>query len=323
MMRSAARMTQAAREPVLLAAALDALAVRPAGCYVDATFGRGGHSAAIVEQLGEGGRLIAFDRDPAAARVARAWQADEPRLAFCRDSIAALAPRLEQLSMLGGIDGMLFDLGVSSPQFDTPERGFSFRHAGPLDMRMDPDSGVSLGEWLATADVADVRRVLQDYGEEPFAGRIAHAVVAARDAGMLTDTAALAAVIRAAVPARVAAGMHIHPATRAFQAFRIHVNGELDALRSALDAAMTALAPGGRLVVISFHSLEDRIVKRFMRGQAQPPLPPLPMVPVPEPALRLIGKALHPDAAAVAANPRARSAVLRVAERTTAAQVSA
>lgn len=314
-------MTQAAHEPVLLDAALTALAVRPYGCYVDATYGRGGHSGAILESLGEDGRLVAFDRDPAAARDARARYAGESRLTFCRDSFAAMTGALEQLSLQGEVNGMLFDLGVSSPQFDAPERGFSFRQAGPLDMRMDPDSGISLGEWLATATAADIRRVLRDYGEEPFAVRMTRAIVAARDAGELTDTAVLATVIKAAVPARVAAGMHIHPATRAFQAFRIYINGELDALATALDAALAALAVGGRLVVISFHSLEDRIVKRFMRGQARPPLPPVPMAPVPAPALKLIGKAVRPTAADIAANPRARSAILRVAERTAAPKV--
>lgn len=320
-MENVARMTQGAHEPVLLDAALAALAVQPTGCYVDATYGRGGHSGAILESLGEDGRLVAFDCDPAAARDARVRYAGESRLTFCRDSFAAMADALEQLSLQGEVDGMLFDLGVSSPQFDLPERGFSFRQAGPLDMRMDPDRGISLGDWLATVSVDAVRDVLRRYGEEPFAARMARAIVAARDARQLTDTAALAAVIKAAVPARVAAGMHIHPATRAFQAFRIHINGELDALATGLDAALDALAVGGRLVVISFHSLEDRIVKRFMRGQARPPLPPLPMAPVPAPALKLIGKAVRPSAADVAANPRARSAILRVAERTNAPRV--
>lgn len=316
-------MTQPDHQPVLLEAALSALALAPAGCYVDATYGRGGHSAAIMHALGEHGRLLAFDRDPAAEAAAGRDFAQDTRLTFCRDSFAQLAPRIDALGLSGRVDGLLFDLGVSSPQLETPARGFSFRHAGPLDMRMDPDQGISLADWLAQATVTNVRDVLRRYGEEGFATRIARAVIAARDAGELTDTAALAAVVKAAVPTRVAAGMHIHPATRAFQAFRIHVNDELGALTQALDGALDVLAPGGRLVVISFHSLEDRIVKRFIRAQARPEPSPLPMVPVPEPALRQVGKAVHATDAEITANPRARSAVMRVAERTTAPRVTA
>src|SRR5699024_6389331 len=294
-MRSATYMTQTAHQPVLLDAALLALAIAPAGCYVDATYGRGGHSTALLAALGEQGRVLAFDRDPAAAADAEARFAGEPRLRFCHDSFANLEPRLKQLRLHGRINGLLFDLGASSPQFDTPTRGFSFRHAGPLDMRMDPTSGTSLADWLAGAAVDDVRRVLQRYGEEPFAGRIARAIIAARDANQLSDTRALAEVVKQTVPARVAAGQRIHPATRTFQAFRIHINDELDQLTQALHAAVRVLAPGGRLVVISFHSLEDRIVKRFIRAQAQPEPSPLPMVPVPQPALRRIGKAVRAD----------------------------
>lgn len=314
-------MTQAAHQPVLLEAAMSALDIRPSGCYVDATYGRGGHSGAMLGAIGEAGRVIAFDQDPTAARDARARYESDRRLTFCHDSFVNMAAHLQQMALLGRIDGMLFDLGVSSPQFDTPERGFSFRHAGPLDMRMDPASGTSLADWLADATVEDVRDVLRRYGEEPFATRIARAIVEARDEGDLTDTAALAAIIKTAVPTRVAAGMKIHPATRAFQAFRIYINGELEALGSTLDTVLDALAPGGRLAVISFHSLEDRIVKRFIRGQARPQPPPVPMAPMPQPALRIIGKPVRPTAQDVAANPRARSAILRVAERTDAAKV--
>lgn len=315
-------MTQAEHQPVLLDTALSALAIVPAGCYVDATYGRGGHSEAILDALGGNGRLLAFDRDPAAEGDARRRFAREPRLVFRRDSFAALDERLGESGLAGKIDGVLFDLGVSSPQLENPVRGFSFQHPGPLDMRMDPQTGRSLGEWLADASVDDVRGVLRRYGEERFAARIARAVIAARDAGELSDTAALAGVIKQAVPAAVAAGMHIHPATRCFQAFRIHVNDELTALRRALDAAMAVLAPGGRLVVISFHSLEDRIVKRFIRAQARPEPPTMPMVPVPEPALRRIGKAIRAGGDEIAANPRARSAIMRVAERTAAPKVA-
>lgn len=315
-------MTQTDHQPVLLGAVMTALAVKPAGCYIDATYGRGGHSGAILDALGEDGRLVAVDRDPAAAEHARKRFAADTRLTFCQDSFAHLAAQIGTMSLAGGVDGVLFDLGVSSPQLDAPERGFSFRHSGPLDMRMDPTAGISLEDWLAGATSDSVRDVLRDYGEEMFAPRIARAIIAARDAGELTDTAALAGVIQAAVPERAAAGMRINPATRAFQAFRIFINGELEALAAALDATLDALAPGGRVAVISFHSLEDRIVKRFIRGQAQPAPPPLPMVPVPEPALHQIGYAIRPDADAVAANPRARSAILRVAERTEAPRVA-
>lgn len=316
-------MMQAEHQPVLLDAALSALDIVPAGCYVDATYGRGGHSSALLRSLGDSGRLVALDQDPQAQADARERFAQEPRFTFCRHSFAGLNRQLEQLGLAGQVNGLLFDLGVSSPQLDNPARGFSFRQSGPLDMRMDTTTGVSLADWLTNASVNDVRRILRRYGEESFAPRIARAVIAARDAGELQDTGALAAVIKAAVPARVAAGMPIHPATRAFQAFRIHINDELDALDRALDAALDVLAPGGRLVVISFHSLEDRIVKRFIRGQAEPEPPPLPMVPVPEPALRRIGKAVRAEQAEVAANPRARSAIMRVAERTTAPKVNA
>lgn len=316
-------MTQAEHQPVLLDAALSALAIAPDGCYVDATYGRGGHSSALLTALDGNGRLVAFDRDPSAAADARARFAHDQRLTFYRQSFAELGERLQRIGLAGRVDGLLFDLGVSSPQLDTPERGFSFRHPGPLDMRMDPTVGRSLADWLAAATEQDVRRVLRRYGEQSFATRIARAVITARDADELTDTSALAAVIKAAVPVRVAASMHIHPATRAFQAFRIHVNDELGMLARALDGALDVLAPGARLVVISFHSLEDRIVKRFMRRQAHPEPPPLPMVPVPAPALRLIGKARRASMEEVAANPRARSAIMRVAERTSAPRVAA
>jgi len=300
---------------VLRDAVIAALAVRPAGRYVDATYGRGGHSAALLEHLGPGGRLLALDRDPDAC--ADAWQrwGREPRFRIERRSFAALADVLERAGWLGRVDGILMDLGVSSPQLDDPDRGFSFRHGGPLDMRMDPSAGVSAAEWLGRASQSDIARVLRDYGEERFAGRIARAIVAEREIAPIETTDRLAEVVRAAVPKRVAATGRIDPATRTFQAIRIHINDELDELRAALDQSLEALAPGGRLVVISFHSLEDRIVKRFMRAQARPEPPPVPMAPAPRPKLRELGRPQRANAAEIEANPRARSAILRAAER--------
>ncbi|HET7315140.1 16S rRNA (cytosine(1402)-N(4))-methyltransferase RsmH [Salinisphaera sp.] len=314
-------MADAEHQPVLLEAAISALAVRPDGRYVDATFGRGGHTAAILERLGRDGRVIAFDRDPDAERHAHALAAADARLEFVRASFGGMAAALADRG-IANIDGVLFDLGVSSPQFDIAERGFSFRHAGPLDMRMDPDVGAPLSDWLASASHGEIARVIKTLGEEPMAGRIAGAIVDARAAGRLTDTAALAAIIKNAIPARVAAGKRVHPATRTFQAFRMHINDELGALDAGLAAALAVLAPGGRLAAISFHSLEDRRVKRFFRHQARPRQPELPMAPAIEPALRLIGKPVTAGATERSANPRARSAIMRVAERTTAPEVA-
>lgn len=308
--------------PVLAEPAINALAIRPDGCYVDATFGRGGHSQRILSALGEAGRLIALDQDPDAEAVARALATDDSRLIFVRSSFAELETRVADLGLSGAIDGVLFDLGVSSPQFDVAERGFSFRHGGPIDMRMNPEAGEPLSVWLARASHGEIASVIKRLGDEPMAGRIASAIVEARDSGRLADTVALAGIIRAAVPAKIAHGKKIHPATRTFQAFRMHVNDELGALDAALSGVMSVLAPGGRLAMISFHSLEDRRVKRFMRHQARPPQPAVPMAAAAEPALRLIGKPIKADAAELAANPRARSAIMRVAERTRAPEVS-
>lgn len=316
-------MLQAEHQPVLLDAALAGLAVRETGVYVDATFGRGGHSRAILSQLGEHGRLIAFDQDPDAERQARVVAQADPRLTFVRASFADMAAHIDSLGLTGRVDGLLFDLGVSSPQFDVAERGFSFRHGGPLDMRMNPDAGEPLSAWLARASHGEIASVIKRLGEEPFAGRIAGAIVDARAKAPLADTSALAELVRNAIPARVAAGKRIHPATRTFQAFRIHINDELGALDAALASSLDVLAPGGRLAVISFHSLEDRRVKRFMRGQARPPIPPVPMAEPAAPALDLIGKAVRADAQETDDNPRARSAIMRVAERTTASRVIA
>ncbi|MDN5938596.1 MAG: 16S rRNA (cytosine(1402)-N(4))-methyltransferase RsmH [Salinisphaera sp.] len=302
-------------QPVMRQAALEALAVRAGGVYVDATYGRGGHCAAILDHLGSDGRLLALDRDPDACSHARRSWGQEPRFSMRQANFADLAEVLEQAGMAGRVNGILFDLGVSSPQLDDPIRGFSFLRDGPLDMRMDPASGEGAAVWLARAERADIARVLRAYADEPHAGRIAAAIVAARATEAIRTSGRLAAIVAAAVPPVVAAGRRIHPATRTFQALRIHVNGELDALRAALAATPRLLAPQGRLVAISFHSLEDRIVKRFLRTQARPAPPAPPMAPRPAPTLRVVGPAQRPRGSELETNPRARSAVLRVAEK--------
>ena len=302
---------------VLLAEAVDALAVRPAGTYVDGTFGRGGHSRAILARLGEQGRVVAFDRDPTAIDAGRA-QAD-PRLTLVHAPFSALDAELDRLGV-GELDGVLLDLGVSSPQLDEPARGMSFRFDAPLDMRMDTSRGQTVADWLATASVAQITEVLRDYGEERFAHAIAKAIATARSGEPVATTGQLAAIVEKAVRTREPGQ---HPATRSFQALRIFINAELEELSLVLPAATDRLVAGGRLVVISFHSLEDRIVKRFMRDAARPPqLParlPLRADELPAPRLRLLGKAQRPGGAEVAGNPRARSAVMRVAERTESA----
>ena len=298
--------------PVLLEEVMEALAVRAAGRYVDATYGRGGHAVAILARLDAGGRLLAIDRDPEAVADARERLGGDPRVTVVHASFERLGELVDGLGWTGRVDGVLMDLGVSSPQLENPERGFSFLRDGPLDMRMDPAGGESAADWLNRAPEREIARVIADYGEERFARRIARAIVRARP---LRRTAELAEVVARAVPTREPGK---HPATRTFQAIRIHVNRELEALRTALAQAVEALAPGGRLVVISFHSLEDRIVKRFLRAEARP-APPAPGLPLPcEPRLRLVGGPVRPGAAEVAANPRARSAVLRAAERVAA-----
>lgn len=316
-------MPQAEHQPVLLDAALAGLSLRGDGVYVDATFGRGGHSRAILDSLGAAGRLVAFDQDPDARVHADRLADGDDRFSFVRASFAEMGERVAALGLAGRVDGLLFDLGVSSPQFDTAARGFSFRHAGPLDMRMNPDAGEPLSVWLHRANHGEIASVIKRYGEEPMAGRIAAAILEARDAAPIADTRRLADIVADAIPARVQAGKRIHPATRTFQAFRLYVNDELAALDQALAGVCDALAPGGRLAVISFHSLEDRRVKRFIRSQARPPAPPVPMAPVAAPALREIGKPVRANEAERAANPRARSAIMRVAERTAAPKVTA
>ena len=301
-------------ETVMLREAVDALVTTPAGYYVDGTFGRGGHSRLILEQLDSDGRLLAVDKDPAAVAVADAMAGDDPRLAFFHGSFAELPDQLQRMG-IAAVDGILLDLGVSSPQLDDADRGFSFQQDGPLDMRMDTSRGPTAAEWLAGAGVEEVAEVLKEYGEERFARRIASAIVEACQDGQMETTGQLARVVSEANPRWE---KHKHPATRAFQAIRIRVNRELDDLQALLAAAVELLRVGGRLVVISFHSLEDRIVKRYMRDMARGQ--PIPRgVPVQDSALerrlRIVGKAIRADADEVAANPRARSAIMRVAEK--------
>jgi 16S rRNA (cytosine1402-N4)-methyltransferase len=302
-------------EPVLLQEALTALAIRPDGAYVDGTFGRGGHSRAILERLGANGRLIALDRDPDAEAAAHALK--DSRFRFFRAAFSSLSQTLDAAG-LPLADGMLFDLGVSSPQLDDPARGFSFRADGPLDMRMDPQAGHSAAEWLASAEEQQIREVIRDYGEERFAKQIAAAIVAARRREPLLRTRQLADLVGEAVRTREPGQ---DPATRTFQALRIHLNRELEEVSVMLPQALARLAPGGRLALISFHSLEDRIVKRFMQAAAQPEMPrglPLRASEMPQPALKLTGRAIKPSQQETRANPRSRSAILRAAERTAA-----
>jgi len=309
---------QDAHQTVLLLEAVDALAIsadpnRAEGCYVDATFGRGGHSRLILERLGAQGRLIALDRDPQA--VAAATRINDARFCAVHASFVELAGVLAHLG-LEGVDGVLLDLGVSSPQLDDAARGFSFRRDGPLDMRMDTSRGQTAAQWLETAGESEIREVIRDYGEERFAKQIAKAIVAARQREPVVTTGQLAAIVGAAVRTRE---KNKDPATRTFQAIRIYVNQELAQLSLALPQILELLRPGARLAVISFHSLEDRIVKRFMRDAARADVPlrlPLRERELPQPRLRLVGKPLRASVQEIAANPRARSATLRVAERT-------
>ena len=302
-----------AHAPVLLEAVVTALAVRADGTYVDATFGRGGHSRALLAGLGSGGRLVVVDRDPEAIEYARREFGSDPRV----DIHHATFDRLLDLLGPARADGILLDLGVSSPQLDDPARGFSFLRDGPLDMRMDPGAGASAAEFIAYAGEREIGDVIAAYGEDRVARRIARAIKAAQLEAPITTTARLAAVVAAAVPARLHEPGR-HPATRTFQALRIKVNRELELLEAALAASLEALAVGGRLAVISFHSLEDRPVKRFMRRLAEgdPVWRGMPNAPLDaQPRLALVGKATHPGESEIAANPRARSAVLRVAEK--------
>lgn len=295
---------------------MDALNVRENGTYVDATFGRGGHARLVLDRLGPGGALIALDADPDAIAHGRARFPDD-RLTLVHCNFRELGEAVGARVPSGRVDGILMDLGVSSPQLDAPDRGFSFRDDGPLDMRMNPEAGVSAADWLAEVGEADLATVIATLGEERFARRIARAIVAERHREPILTTGRLAAVVSAAVPAAAARSDRIHPATRTFQAIRIAVNAELEALEEALNAAIDALAPGGRLVVISFHSLEDRRVKQAIRAASTPP-PASRRAPAPpafRPRLKAVGKLQRPGDAECEANPRARSARMRVAER--------
>ena len=298
---------------VLLDEAVESLAIKPDGIYMDATFGRGGHSRRILSVLGGHGRLVSLDRDPQA--IAAGAAIDDSRFRLVHRAFGELAEAAREAGV-SGVDGVLFDVGVSSPQIDEGGRGFSFRHDAPLDMRMDTTQGETAAEWLARAEIRDITEVIRNYGEERFAFQIAKKVVAARLEQPIVTTAQFAALVREAVRTREPGQ---DPATRSFQALRIHINQELRQLEVALPQALDLLAPGGRLVVISFHSLEDRIVKNFMRRESvaddMPKDLPLRANQLPQPKLRLVGKAVKASAAEVAANPRARSAVMRVAEK--------
>jgi len=298
--------------PVLLTEALDALAVRPDGVYVDGTFGRGGHSRGLLARLGANGRLIALDRDPSA--IAAGQAITDERFTLVHARFAELAEVLDELGV-AAVDGVLLDIGVSSPQLDDAERGMSFRQDAPLDMRMDTSRGETVAQWLARADEADIREVIRDYGEERFASAIAKAIVAARSERPVDTTHQLAQIVASAVRTREAGQ---HPATRSFQALRIFINKELEELSLVLPQALAVLKPAGRLAVICFHSLEDRIVKRFMADQANPPQPPrgLPLRAdqMPRPTMTLIAR-IRAGSEEVSANPRSRSATLRVAAK--------
>ncbi|KFX68393.1 16S rRNA methyltransferase [Pseudomonas taeanensis MS-3] len=302
---------------VLLDEAVDGLCVRADGCYLDGTFGRGGHSRLILERLGPDGHLLGFDKDPLAIATGNALAAEDGRFVVVQRSFAELDQETAVRGLAGKVSGILLDLGVSSPQLDDAERGFSFLNDGPLDMRMDPSRGVSAAQWIASASEEEIARVFKEYGEERFAKRMARAVVQRRAERPFERTADLAQVLTVANPAWEKGK---NPATRAFQGLRIYINNELGDLEHGLDAALEALEVGGRLVVISFHSLEDRIVKLFMRkhakGEADKLPRDLPIIPEAfQPRLKLIGKPQFASEAELKANPRSRSAVMRVAEK--------
>lgn len=299
--------------PVLAKEAIEALAINPDGVYVDGTFGRGGHSRLILEKLSACGRLIALDRDPAAIEAGK--KIADARFTLARAPFSRLAEVLDGLGV-DKVDGILLDIGVSSPQLDEAQRGFSFRLEGPLDMRMDPGSGMSAADWIAQADEEEMVEVIKRYGEERFARQIAHAIVAARKVSPIRTTGEFAQIVAGAVRKREPGQ---HPATRTFQAIRIYLNRELEELEAVLPVCVQRLKPGGRLAVISFHSLEDRIVKRFMRdeerGEELPRGLPVRAADIAPGRLRRVGKAIRASDAETKMNPRARSAVLRVAER--------
>lgn len=306
---------------VLLHESIDGLAIKPDGIYIDGTFGRGGHSRTILSQLGPNGRLYSIDRDPQA--IAEAQRIDDPRFTIVHGPFSGIAEYAQRYDLVGKVDGVLFDLGVSSPQLDDAERGFSFMKDGPLDMRMDPTSGMPVSDWLAQAELDDITWVIREFGEDKHARRIAKAIVAYREDEEnepLTRTSQLAKLISDAAPKSFKEKKH--PATRAFQAFRIYINSELEEIDTALKGAASILAPQGRLSVISFHSLEDRMVKRFMRKESKGPEVPhgIPLTQEQIRALgsadlKTVGKAIKPSEQEVEMNPRSRSSVLRIAEK--------
>ena len=301
---------------VLLDECIEALAIKPGGIYIDATFGRGGHSAHILDALGDDGQLIAFDRDPQAIQAAERF-AEDKRFRIIHAPFGNMAEEVESLGLTGKIDGVLMDLGVSSPQLDDAERGFSFLRDGPLDMRMDTSKGQSAADWLAHAEEQDITQVIKEFGEEKFGKRIAHAIVNTRKETPITRTAQLATIIDQAVPVK---DKYKHPATRAFQGIRIYINAELEQLRVGLKAATQVLAKEGRLAVISFHSLEDRLVKRFIKEQSKGKVVPhnMPITQAEidaDKVLKALGRAIKPSEEEVMKNVRSRSSVLRVAEK--------
>ena len=301
--------------PVLRDAVIEQLGVRPEGTYVDGTFGRGGHSRAILERLGPEGRLWVIDRDPQAIAIAESLANEDSRVTVVRGSFGKIGRIAESGGILGRVDGVLLDLGVSSPQLDAAERGFSFLRDGPLDMRMDPDAGMSAADWINSAAEGEMARVIARYGEERSARKIARAICTQRETNRISRTRELADIIEAVIPRR---GKGKHPATKTFQAVRIHINDELGELQTFLAEVLNVLAAGGRLCVISFHSLEDRMVKRFLRDKSRvdPALAGLPVVPESaRPVMRIVGSAMRASQAEAELNPRARSAVLRTGEK--------
>lgn len=303
--------------PVLVKEVLHGLQVRPDGIYVDCTFGRGGHSRSILEQLGNEGKLYVFDKDPDAIRCAQQLASEDTRLRYFHAAFTSLHDNLESAGDIGAVDGVLFDFGVSSPQLDDAARGFSFSMDGELDMRMNPQAGISAADWINHTEMDDITYVLKVYGEEKFARRISRAIVEARSNKLISRTSELAEIISSAIPVRE---RNKHPATRSFQAIRIFINNELEEITEGLKQAFDVLRINGRLLAISFHSLEDRIVKRFMREYSL--CDPYPKnIPIPadliKPKLKTIGKAIRPSQTETSVNPRSRSAVLRIAEKLT------
>lgn len=305
-------------QPVLFAEVLEAMAVKPDGVYVDGTYGRGGHAAAILAKLNEKGRLVLMDKDPLAIANAEQNHSNDTRVTIIHDDYAYLSEHLEQLGLKQRVDGVLLDLGVSSPQLDDADRGFSFQSNGPLDMRMNPDAGLSAAEWIMTATEKEIATVLWELGEERFSRRIARKIIEYRQQRPIADTATLAGLISDCLPA---GKQQKHPATRSFQAIRISINQELEHIKIILNELFDILKIGGRVLMISFHSLEDRLVKRFFKKYAMPPVLPkgLPLRDSDIQAtvrLRIIGNAIKASAEEIKLNPRARSAILRIAERT-------